>query len=71
MWCGGGGVKKVYFRCGWDWECRVVDVVVVDVVEVVDDGCNTQCNLCGERGGGKGAGGGGVKKVYFRCVWHF
>ncbi len=27
MWCGGCGavgVKKVYFRCGWGWECGVV-----------------------------------------------
>ncbi len=23
--------------------------------------------ICGGRGGGKGDGGGGVKKVYFRC----
>ncbi len=29
------GVKKVYFRCGLDWECGVVDVVLGCVGGVV------------------------------------
>ncbi len=31
--CGGGDVKKVYFRCGSDWEWGVVLSVLFDLRE--------------------------------------
>ncbi len=35
--CGGGGVKKVYFRCGWGWECGVVLSVLFDLREHIQN----------------------------------
>ncbi len=40
MWCGGcggGGVKKVYFKCRSGWECGVVLSVLFDLREHIQN----------------------------------